>query len=50
MYRPHCLGNDRLPKCRLLVMTGGPFANDRCSTFPALDEFLSKLLRLSVLM
>ena len=25
-------------------MTGGSFANDRCSTFPALDTFLSKLM------
>ena len=40
----HSAKTDRLPKCRLLVMTGGSFANDRCSTFPALDEFLSKLM------
>ena len=38
----HSAKTDRLPKCRLLVMTGGSFANDRCSTFPALDAFLSK--------
>ena len=40
----HSAKSDRLPKCRLLVMTGGSFANDRCSTFPALDTFLSKLM------
>ena len=40
----HSAKIDRLPKCRLLVMTGGSFANDRCSTFPALDAFLSKLM------
>ena len=40
----HSAKTDRLPKCRLLVMTGGSFANDRCSNFPALDEFLSKLM------
>ena len=40
----HSAKTDRLPKCRLLVMTGGSFANDQCSTFPALDEFLSKLM------
>ena len=40
----HSAKSDRLPKCRLLVMTGGSFANDRCSNFPALDEFLSKLM------
>ena len=40
----HSAKTDRLPKCRLLVMTGGSFANDRCSTFPALDTFLSKLM------
>ena len=25
-------------------MTGGSFANDRCSTFPAFDTFLAKLM------
>ena len=40
----HSAKTERLPKCRLLVMTGGSFANDRCSNFPALDEFLSKLM------
>ena len=30
-------------------MTGGSFANDRCSTFPALDTFLAKLM-LTILM
>ena len=40
----HSAKSERLPQCRLLVMTGGSFANDRCSTFPALDAFLSKLM------
>ena len=40
----HSAKTERLPKCRLLVMTGGSFANDRCSNFPALNEFLSKLM------
>ena len=40
----HSAKSDRLAQCRLLVMTGGSFANDRCSTFPALDTFLSKLM------
>ena len=37
----HSAKSERLPQCRLL---GGSFANDRCSTFPALDTFLSKLM------
>ena len=40
----HSAKSERLPKCRLLVMTGGSFANDRCSTFPAFDTFLAKLM------
>ena len=40
----HSAKSERLPKCRLLVMTGGSFANDRCSTFPAFDTFLDKLI------
>ena len=40
----HSAKSERLPQCRLLVMTGGSFANDRCSAFPALDTFLSKLM------
>ena len=39
----HSAKSERLPQCRLRVMTGGSFANDKCSTFPALDTFLSKL-------
>ena len=39
----HSAKSERLPQCRLLVMTGGSFANDRCNAFPALDTFLSKL-------
>ena len=39
----HSARSERLPQCRLLVMTGGSFANDRCSTFPSLDTWLSKL-------
>ena len=40
----HSAKSERLPQRRLLVMTGGSFANDRCSAFPALDTFLSKLM------
>ena len=40
----HSARSDRLGQCRLLVMTGGSFANDRCSAFPSMDEWLSKLL------
>ena len=40
----HSAKSERFPQCRLLVMTGGSFANDRCSAFPALDTFLSKLM------
>ena len=40
----HSAKSERLPKCRLLVMTGGSFANDRCGTFPAFDTFLAKLM------
>ena len=40
----HSARSDRLKQCRLLVMTGGSFANDRCSTFPTLDTWLSQLV------
>ena len=40
----HSARSERLQQCRLLVMTGGSFANDRCSTFPTLDTWLSKLM------
>ena len=40
----HSAKAEKLPKCRLLVMTGGSFANDRCSTFPTMDEWLAKLI------
>ena len=40
----HSARSERLQQCRLLVMTGGSFANDRCSTFPTLDTWLSKLV------
>ena len=35
---------ERLKHCKLIAITGGSFANDRCSTFPTLDEWLTKLL------
>ena len=40
----HSAKSERLPQCRLLVMTGGSFANDRCSTFPTMDEWMAKLI------
>ena len=40
----HSARSERLQQCRLLMMTGGSFANDRCSTFPTLDTWLSKLV------
>ena len=40
----HSAKAERLPKRRLLVMTGGSFANDRCSTFPTMDEWMAKLI------
>ena len=40
----HSARSERLQQRRLLVMTGGSFANDRCSTFPTLDTWLPKLV------
>ena len=40
----HSAKAERLPQCKLLVMTGGSFANDRCSAFPTMDEWMAKLI------
>ena len=40
----HSARSECLKQRTLLVMTGGTFANDRCSTFPSMDEWLQKLL------
>ena len=37
----HSARAEQLKHCKLIAMTGGSFANDRCST---LDEWLTKLL------